>query len=231
MVYFYFLFFSYWLYTCNFSIEIYENIMKKLLLILFISSAFISSANANSIKGAFGFKLGYPVSDENASIGATFFNPEKPLPPLNEYFIETTLNQNLVYRITARHSEPSNEINECFRQSSWDVSLFPEAFIDKAPLKVILNMLEAKYGRFDYDNYRKDKDTNQSIKRSFQDGQRSIVFRCTWIYKRPAFYKPYEGNYNLSLTYTDWALKDLYTREFVEREKQKTLNSSSDYDI
>jgi hypothetical protein len=32
--------------------------MKKRLAILFISFAFIGSVNANSIKGAFGYKLG-----------------------------------------------------------------------------------------------------------------------------------------------------------------------------
>ena len=32
--------------------------MKKLLLLLLLSLAFIGSANANSIKGAFGYKLG-----------------------------------------------------------------------------------------------------------------------------------------------------------------------------
>ncbi len=208
--------------------------MKKLLLLLFISLAFLGSANANSIKGAFGFKLGYPGSKESASFELPLqFKPAKPMPPFKDYSVATTLNENLVYRITAKHSEPSNEKNECFRQYSISVWLndCPECFINETPLNVVQGMLEAKYGRFDYDNYRKDKDTNQSIKLSFQDGRRSIVLRCTWIYKRPAFYKPFEGNYNLSLTYTDWNLKDLFEKEYAQREKQKTVNSSSDYDF
>jgi hypothetical protein len=208
--------------------------MKKLLLILFISFAFISSAYANSIKGAFGFKLGYPGSKESSSIASSIqFNPEKPLLPFKDYSVATTLKQNLVYRITARHSEPSNEKNECFTQYSYDVWIkdCPECFLDETPLNVIKTILVAKYGGLEYDHYRNAKDTNQSISLSFRDGQRSIVLRCSWVYKRPAFYKPFEGDYSLSLTYTDWALEDLFQKEYAEREKQKTLNASSDYDI
>ena len=207
--------------------------MKKLLLLLLLSLAYIGSANANSIKGAFGFKLGYPGSKESASTAAPLkINPAKPMPPFNHYSVATTLNQNLVYRITATHSEPSNEINECFRQYSYNVSFCPECFLDKAPLEVIRERLVAKYGRnYESDNYRNAKDTNQRISLSFRDGQRSIVLRCSWVYKRPAFYKPFEGDYSLSLTYTDWALEDLFQKEYAQRSKQKTLDASSDYDF
>ena len=208
--------------------------MKKLLLLLLLSLAYIGSANANSIKGAFGFKLGYPGSKESASTAAPLkINPAKPMPPFNHYSVATTLNQNLVYRITARHSAPSNEINECFRQYSYDVSLSPGSnyFLERAPLEVIRARLIAKYGNLDYDHSRNAKDTKQRISLSFRDGQRSILLNCSWVYERPAFYKPFEGDYSLSLTYTDWALKDLFQKEYAEREKQKTLNASSDYDI
>ena len=135
-----------------------------------------------------------------------------------------------VYRITATHSEPSNEINECFRQFSYRVSLCPECFLDKAALSVIRERLEAKYGNLDYDHSRNAKDTKQRISLSFRDGQRSILLNCSWVYERPAFYKPFEGDYSLSLTYTDWALKDLFQKEYAQRSKQKTLDASSDYD-
>ena len=38
-------------------------LIRKTLLLLFISFAFMSSVNANSIKGAFGYKLGQVVKD------------------------------------------------------------------------------------------------------------------------------------------------------------------------
>ena len=54
--------------------------MKKILILLLLSLAFIGSANANSIKGAFGYKLGGVF---NSSAIGTFthnFKPKKPLP-------------------------------------------------------------------------------------------------------------------------------------------------------
>ena len=68
--------------------------MKKLFFVLFVSFAFISSANANSIKGAFGYKLG--DVDKSIKIEEMFladwwftaretFTPKKPVPFFDYY--------------------------------------------------------------------------------------------------------------------------------------------------
>ena len=86
--------------------------MKKLLLLLLLSLAFICSANANSIKGAFGYKLGQVVKDAKteefitlqkgspplvAIVSSKEFIPKKPLPGNHTYTIYTTLEDKKIY--------------------------------------------------------------------------------------------------------------------------------------
>jgi hypothetical protein len=94
--------------------------MKKLLLLLFISFAFIGSANADSIKGAFGYKLGKVVKGikiEEDSDGFKqrydTFKPAKPIPGFNRYFVHTTLKTNKVFEISA-HSRMKIDIDKYY---------------------------------------------------------------------------------------------------------------------
>ena len=83
--------------------------MKKLLIFLLLSLAFVGSAYANSIDGAFGYKLGQVVEDvkedhrfigieADFSLGKAFV-PKKPLPGNFSYRLETTLKDKKVFRI------------------------------------------------------------------------------------------------------------------------------------
>ena len=82
--------------------------MKKLLLLLLLSLGFIGSANANSIKGAFGYKLGQVVKDvelyedrDGFKIKNKSFSPVNPMPPFDFFVVNTTLKNNKVYEISA----------------------------------------------------------------------------------------------------------------------------------
>ena len=75
----------------------YNEFMKKLFLLLLLSLAFIGSANANSIQGAFGYKLGEMYKKEDTS-----FVPRNPLPYLDEYFVSRTPISKKIYKIAGR---------------------------------------------------------------------------------------------------------------------------------
>ena len=107
--------------------------MKKLLIIFLLSFAFLGSANANSIEGAFGYKLGQIVKNI-PNVLWTEFSPKKPLLSLNEYSIHTTLKEKRIYKIMASYAEQSTVIDKCTPYSS-----------DYA---AILKILETKYGDF-----------------------------------------------------------------------------------
>ena len=85
--------------------------MKKLLLLLLLSLGFIGSANANSIEGAFGYKLGQVVEDaiesDNRYLSNKTFSPKKPLPGDFRYFLYTTRKDKKVSSIRAFFSSDS----------------------------------------------------------------------------------------------------------------------------
>ena len=87
--------------------------MKKLLLVLLLSVGFIGSTYANSIEGAFGYKLGQVV--KNIPMKSKYarwkhFSPKKPLLSLNKYSIHTTLKEKRIYQIFAYYEEQSTGI-------------------------------------------------------------------------------------------------------------------------
>jgi hypothetical protein len=196
--------------------------MKKLLLLLFISFAFISSASANSIKGAFGYEFGDVVKGikvefyEDIVWLSKSFRPSKPVPGLSHYSIYTTINDKKVYKIDAYHREDSSNNNSC--------DLY---FGDFAK---ILKMLEAKYGDFEERENSSKYGTFSSGVRWFDDrivykydkNNRRIILECDRYSRR---------SYFLRLMYIDYKLSDIMDKESKEWLKQKVLKESSDYDI
>ena len=59
--------------------------MNRLLSILFLSLSFIGSANANSIEGAFGYKLGQVVSDVIVTDWGDYYSASKTFKPNKQF--------------------------------------------------------------------------------------------------------------------------------------------------
>jgi len=143
--------------------------MKKLLLLLLISIAYMSPAYADSIKGAFGYKLGQVVKGikieedwDGFKKRYDTFKPAKPIPGFNSYFVHTTLKTNKVFEISA-HNRMKIEIDKYY--SCAGVKDFSN----------LLDALENKYGSFgpSWDNggwttYTKNK------------GDRRILLKCVF---------------------------------------------------
>jgi len=141
--------------------------MKKLLLLLLISFAFVGSANASSIKGAFGYKLGQVVKgikieeDWNGfKKRYDTFKPAKPIPGFNLYLVYTTLKTNKVFEISA-HNRMKIEIDNYY--SCAGVKDFSN----------LLDALENKYGSFGPSWVDGGWTTQSKIK-----GDRSIILKC-----------------------------------------------------
>ena len=99
--------------------------MIRLFSILILSLSFIGSANANSIKGAFGYELGQVVDDVTITqsgddwfYAEKKFKPNKPLLGLNNYRITTTLKDKIVYEISASLFEKATNYDKCGSDSS-----------------------------------------------------------------------------------------------------------------
>ena len=203
--------------------------MKKLLLLLLLSLAYIGSANANSIQGGFGYKLGQAVPSAEIlcnvyACGHVYvpFKPVNQIPPFDSGYFEATLNEKKIYKIHLSYSEDSTKENPCFNQDAWNRSHFAK----------ILKILEARYGDFERSWWRNSpKDTQDRIEYSYDDGNRSIIFGCYWKHEKESFFKPYEGSSELKLMYFDRLLRDLAEKERKEYKKKKTLEKSSDYDL
>ena len=132
--------------------------MIRLLSILFLSLSFIGSANANSIKGAFGYELGQVVKDAKINGGhdpfswfrsSTYFNPKNPLPMLQSYKFYSSVISKKIFEISGSSSlysneKPSKYLNCHFAASSTDFGK-------------LLRILEAKYGDFELIDVRDDK--------------------------------------------------------------------------
>ena len=203
--------------------------MKKLLLILFISLGFITSVNANSIEGAFGYKLGQVVKNtefrivEDTYISSKYFKPARPLPYFSRYYLSTTLNDKKIYVLQAWHSEDSSSSNSC----ELDYGDFPK----------MLKMLEAKYGNFEEtintSKYGYNNDGEpwfiDKIRFEYTKNNRSIFLRCN---------RDSNWSYRLSILYSDKKLANIKDKENKEwqkqkalKEKQNALEEASDYDI
>jgi hypothetical protein len=215
--------------------------MKKLLLFLLFFS-FIGSANADSIKGAFGYKLGQvmknvPTEHEKSGIKHYFYSeqnfiPQKPLPGFNRYYFETTFTNKKIYRIVGQTSEKSSDNNSCdekiwVAETGNEINLLIPVDSDFGKIKV---MLEAKYGDFkevQYENEWGFDDNNNPWDRrlneyQFNDGNRSINLYCI---------RDSRGYHQMRLIYIDHKLDKLADEEHDDMVNKYINEESSDYDI
>jgi hypothetical protein len=214
--------------------------LKKLLILLFISFGLISSVNANSIKGAFGHKLGQvvknvPTEHEKRGINHYFYSsknfmPQKPLSGFKWYSFETTFTDKKISRIIATTSEKSSINNSCdhsiwVQDSEYEDLLMP-VDSDFEKIKV---MLEAKYGDFKQVQYEFESGGNNNglwdrrLKEfQFNDGNRSINLYC----KRDS-----RSSHLMKLTYIDHKLDALADKEHDDLANKHINEESSDYDI
>ena len=198
--------------------------MKKLLLLLFLSLSFIGSANANSIQGAFGYKLGQVVEDVKEgwnkwdfSLSKTFV-PKKPLPGNFSYQLETTLKDKKVFRISAGSSpdDCSTERGSYFK---------------------IMKIYELKYGKFVKTTSKKKvymgglRVTRSSLLSSYTEDNREILIECSWLNGSDLL------RY-LNIYYTDFKLEKIKNEEAENELKkelkeieQKFIDDAKEYDI
>jgi hypothetical protein len=202
--------------------------MKKLLIIFLLSFAFLGSANANSIDGAFGYKLGQVVEDvkENhrfIGIKADFslsktFVPKKPLPGNFSYKLETTLKDKKVFRISAGSSpdDCSTERGSYFK---------------------IMKIYELRYGKFVKTTSKKQvfmgglRVTRSSLLSSYTEGNREILIECSWLNGSDLLRYLY-------IYYTDSKLEKIKNEEAENNFKielkeieQQFIDDASEYDI
>lgn len=207
--------------------------MKKLLIFIFIFYAFFNTASANSIKGAFGYELGEIVeSIENKyyltqissrkaiQIGNKTFKPDKPLPFLDKYQIFTSPTSKIIYEIRAEKSTMDSEPTDKENCGKYDTDL-----------STLLEMLEARYGKFkELKNTHRDGFIKgvywYSEQKVFdvKDNYRNIIVKCFIDTKTPPVYL-------LSLRYLDVGKQTTASYEGLEIERQKVLNSTSEYDL
>ena len=157
--------------------------MKKLLLLLFISFTFIGSAHANSIDGAFGYKLGQVVEDvedfPNFHLRKEIV-PKKPLPGNFSYALYTTLKDKKVYKISANDNKSILSVNDCTTSYKYKFG----------PYYKIMKLYEFRYGKF-VKTVSKEGDWGRSVSKtyipriawtsynnSYTDGHREILIRC-----------------------------------------------------
>jgi hypothetical protein len=195
--------------------------MIRLLSILFLSLSFIGSANANSIKGAFGYELGQVVKDAKINGGhdpfswfrsSTYFNPKNPLPMLQSYKFYSSVISKKIFEISGSSSldraEKPYEYYNCQFASSKDFGK-------------LLRILEAKYGDFELIEVIDDRWeplVHHYERYEFNDGNRRISLGCSDILN---------GEYGLLLSYKDFKLK-----KQAEKEEEKMISDSNpDYDI
>jgi hypothetical protein len=213
--------------------------MKKLLLLLSISLAFIGSANANSIEGAFGYKLGQVVKSVPIEIikhgGFRFafnasrdFTPQKPLPGLDKYSFNVTPITKKIYSI----------IGHGYEAPSARIPCDTLGFDGDSDFSIIKSMLEAKYGDFkefqneEYNELSLDGNNSLRFTKEFQlnDGDKSINLYCKYTSQH---FENLDSkiSYHLMLKYTDNKLDKLDNKEGDELEKKLINEKSSDYDI
>jgi hypothetical protein len=200
--------------------------LNKLLLLLFISLSFIGSANANSIKGAFGYELGevqnpdFKECYENQyCYTSSKFQPKKPLPGYDSYSFNTTFTSNKIYRISASRISDAEISDTCYGYGS--------------DFGNILGMLESKYGKFS--GLKSDilNQTGQMTTRSsvfeYRDGERRIFISCYFEEGNEKF--NVKESFNWHLNYYDYKLEQLNREEEAAAIKKIFLEESKDYDI
>jgi hypothetical protein len=185
--------------------------VNKLLLILIVSFTFSGSANANSIEGAFGYKLGQVVKgmeiyedwsgfkNRNES-----FTPVKPMPPFNSYVIRSTLKTNKVYEINISHF-PHIKMENYYSCSG------NRYFID------LSNALENKYG----DSLGIWDDYNGWTVTEINNGDRSIHLKCV----------QWTGSKNNPLPNDEMQIVLKYIDIKLYKLAQEESNQYSDYDL
>ena len=205
--------------------------MKKLLLVLFISFGLIGSANANSIKGAFGYKLGdvdKSIETKESLMGSwTYFafksfTPKNPVPFFDYYSVRATPISHKIYEIKA-----SKHLNGKFEGITNDYCSYSDTHFSN-----VLAMLEARYGDFEVrynkresGNYSSGEGwTRQKYGLEYTDGIRSIHLRCYQTVSSSIYY-------DLELTYLDSDLDKLEDKEYDYLVDKKILEESSDYDL
>ena len=195
-------------------------VMKKLLLVLLLSVGFIGSTYANSIEGAFGYKLGQVVKDAEIYgghdpfswfVSQTDFIPKKPLPMLQTYRFDTTVISKKIFEIRGSintRDKPFKYHNCHFAAPSTDFGK-------------LLRILEAKYGDFELIDIEDDR-WEPLIKHretyQFNDGNRRIYLSCTDIQG---------GLYSMLLIYEDLKL----SKQADKEEQKMIMDSNPDYDL
>ena len=171
--------------------------MIRLLSILFLSLSFIGSANANSIKGAFGYELGQVVSDVTVTDRGDYYSASKTFKPnkqflnFNDYWLSTTFKEKKVNMIGASFKEKSTMDDKCGRRDG-DYSK-------------VLRVLEKKYGDFNelQNNIYQCRGDYCHTWRKYailKKPVRTIRLSCDWYYN---FKQPTTFNFTMDLTYED----------------------------
>jgi hypothetical protein len=172
--------------------------MKKLLILLLLSLTYIGSANANSIEGAFGYKLGDVYKSSSVTLSHKFL-PRKPFPGLDEYQILTGVDDRIV-KISAK-------------KIKWESSGYYCSDSNFTGFRKLLKLLQAKYGQFEkiIDERKEYADgTSEQAEYKYEDGGRNINLYCDTSYVNGT------GSYRLFLTYIDTELQSLLAKDLSE---------------
>lgn len=200
--------------------------LRKLLLLLFISFGLISPVNANSINGAFGFKLGQIVEGvkgshcfgciEKYNLSKTFL-PQKPLPGDFSYYLFTTPEEKKVYKIYAVDSSSHDSHDDCSNKYG--------------DFNNIMKIFELKYGSFSKTNTEENFYGNKwkSLNNSYVNGHREILIRCR---------SSNSNQHHVTITYIDYMLEKIQNEEAetalkkeLKEIEQKFIEDAADYDI
>ena len=199
-----------------------------------LSLTYIGSANANSIKGAFGYELGAfdnSIETDMSFLGDWYFTakkvftPNKPAPFFDDYYVLATPESKKIYQIIAR---------KFIWKQEWTDNPNEKCFPVGTHFSNLLGMLEAKYGVFKiYDEwlggvaFGKDSDGNpwsaHKYRYKFIDGDRRINLKCE--------HHDIIKNYNIILEYIDNSLAKIEDLEVDELRRKQALKESSDYDL
>ena len=205
--------------------------MKKLLIIFLLSFAFLGSANANSIDGAFGYKLGdvdKSIETKESLMGSwTYFahksfTPIKPLPFFDWYSVSASPISKKIFKIQAQKNLNVKSTGITDDYCSYSGTNFSN----------LLAMLEARYGDFEVRTNKRESGTydsgqhwtRQTYNLEYTDDNRSIYLHC--------YHSVSSGFwYDLELTYLDSDLDKLEDKEYDYLVDKKILEESSDYDL
>jgi hypothetical protein len=172
--------------------------LKKLLLFFLITFGLTGIANANSIKGAFGYNLGEVYKSSSGTLSHKFV-PRKPFPGLNEYQILTGVDDRIV------------EISAI--KIKWESSGYYCSDLNFTGFRKLLKLLQTKYGQFEkiIDERKEYADgTSEKAEYKYEDGDRNINLYCDTSYVNGT------GSYRLFLTYLDTRLQSLLAKDLNE---------------